>query len=326
MSTSLDQLKATGTVVVSDSGDFESIDAYKPQDATTNPSLILAAANKPAYQKLIDVAVEYGKSKGGDIDQQASAALDRLLVEFGKEILCIIPGRVSTEVDARLSFDKAATIAKAKHLIELYASVGIPKERVLIKIASTWEGIQAARELERDEQIHCNLTLLFGFGQAVACAEAGVTLISPFVGRILDWHKKATGKNYEGDEDPGVQSVKKIFRYYKQHGYKTIVMGASFRNTGEIKALAGVDFLTISPSLLEELKGSTAEVPKKLSAQAELESSEKLEKVSFIDNEPEFRWTLLQDQMAFDKLHEGIKKFAEDGETLKALLKKRIQG
>ncbi|KAG9044761.1 sedoheptulose-7-phosphate:D-glyceraldehyde-3- phosphate transaldolase [Serendipita sp. 407] len=347
MSTSLDQLKATGTVVVSDSGDFESIDAYKPQDATTNPSLILAAANKPAYQKLIDVAVEYGKSKGGDIDQQASAALDRLLVEFGKEILCIIPGRVSTEVDARLSFDKAATIAKAKHLIELYASVGIPKERVLIKIASTWEGIQAARELERDEQIHCNLTLLFGFGQAVACAEAGVTLISPFVGRILDWHKKATGKNYEGDEDPGVQSVKKIFRYYKQHGYKTIVMGASFRNTGEIKALAGVDFLTISPSLLEELKGSTAEVPKKLSAQAgqyqisakflrssligysfylELESSEKLEKVSFIDNEPEFRWALLQDQMAFDKLHEGIKKFAEDGETLKALLKKRIQG
>ncbi|KAG8840188.1 sedoheptulose-7-phosphate:D-glyceraldehyde-3- phosphate transaldolase, partial [Serendipita sp. 411] len=289
-------------------------------------SLILAAANKPAYQKLIDVAVEYGKSKGGDIDQQASAALDRLLVEFGKEILCIIPGRVSTEVDARLSFDKAATIAKAKHLIELYASVGIPKERVLIKIASTWEGIQAARELERDEQIHCNLTLLFGFGQAVACAEAGVTLISPFVGRILDWHKKATGKNYEGDEDPGVQSVKKIFRYYKQHGYKTIVMGASFRNTGEIKALAGVDFLTISPSLLEELKGSTAEVPKKLSAQAELESSEKLEKVSFIDNEPEFRWGLLQDQMAFDKLHEGIKKFAEDGETLKALLKKRIQG
>ncbi|CAG7854952.1 Transaldolase Short=FoTal [Serendipita indica DSM 11827] len=325
MSTSLDQLKQTGTVVVSDSGDFESIDAYKPQDATTNPSLILAAANKPQYQKLIDVAVEYGKSKGGDIDAQASAALDRLLVEFGKEILAIIPGRVSTEVDARLSFDKAATIAKAKHLIELYQSLGIPKERVLIKIASTWEGIQAARELERDEQIHCNLTLLFGFGQAVACAEAGVTLISPFVGRILDWYKKSTGKDYQGDEDPGVQSVKKIFKYYKQHNYKTIVMGASFRNTGEIKALAGVDFLTISPNLLEELKNSTAEVPKRLSAEAELSSSDKLEKVSFIDNEPEFRWALLQDQMAFDKLHEGIKKFAEDGDTLKSVLKKRLQ-
>jgi len=325
MSTSLDHLKATGTVVVSDSGDFETIDVYKPQDATTNPSLILAASNKPAYQKLIDVAVQYGKSKGGDIESQASAAVDRLLVEFGKEILAIIPGRVSTEVDARLSFDKAATIAKAKHLIELYQSVGIPKERILIKIASTWEGIQAARELERDEQIHCNLTLLFGFGQAVACAEAGVTLISPFVGRILDWHKKSTGKTYEGDEDPGVQSVKKIFTYYKQHGYKTIVMGASFRNSGEIKALAGVDFLTISPNLLEELKNDSSPVPKKLDAAAEIASSNKLPKVSYIDNEPEFRWTLLQDQMAFDKLHEGIKKFAEDGETLKSLLRKKLQ-
>jgi len=325
MSTSLDHLKATGTVVVSDSGDFETIDVYKPQDATTNPSLILAASNKPAYQKLIDVAVQYGKSKGGDIESQASAAVDRLLVEFGRAILAIIPGRVSTEVDARLSFDKAATIAKAKHLIELYQSVGIPKERILIKIASTWEGIQAARELERDEQIHCNLTLLFGFGQAVACAEAGVTLISPFVGRILDWHKKSTGKTYEGDEDPGVQSVKKIFTYYKQHGYKTIVMGASFRNTGEIKALAGVDFLTISPNLLEELKNDSSPVPKKLDAAAEIASSNKLSRVSYIDNEPEFRWTLLQDQMAFDKLHEGIKKFAEDGETLKSLLRKKLQ-
>lgn len=325
MSSALDQLKATGTVVVSDSGDFETIDVYKPQDATTNPSLILAAANKPAYQKLINVAVEYGKSKGGDIESQANAAQDRLLVEFGKEILAIIPGRVSTEVDARLSFDKAATIAKAKHLIELYQSVGIPKERVLIKIASTWEGIQAARELERDEQIHCNLTLLFGFGQAVACAEAGVTLISPFVGRILDWYKKSTGKTFEGDQDPGVQSVKKIFSYYKQHGYKTIVMGASFRNTGEIKALAGVDFLTISPNLLEELKNDYSDVPKRLDAEAEMSSSNKQPKVSYVDNEPEFRWTLLQDQMAFDKLHEGIKKFAEDGETLKSLLRQKLQ-
>ncbi|KAI6139371.1 hypothetical protein BKA82DRAFT_141276 [Pisolithus tinctorius] len=323
MTTSLDQLKQTGTIVVSDSGDFESIDAYKPQDATTNPSLILAAANKPAYARLIDVAVQYGKSKGGSLENQTNAAMDRLLVEFGKEILAIIPGRVSTEVDARLSFDKEGTKAKAKELIALYESLGIRKERILIKIASTWEGIQAARELERDDGIHCNLTLLFGFGQAVACAEAGVTLISPFVGRILDWYKKATGKNYEGDEDPGVKSVKKIFNYYKQHGYKTIVMGASFRNTGEIKSLAGVDFLTISPALLEELKKSTDPVPKRLDAQAAAQA-EPLPKVSFIDNEPEFRWVLLQDQMAFDKLHEGIKKFAEDGETLKSLLRKKL--
>ncbi|KAG6864241.1 hypothetical protein C0991_011124 [Blastosporella zonata] len=320
MTTSLDQLKQTGTVVVSDSGDF---------------------ACKSGYAKLIDVAVEYGKSKGGDIENQANAALDRLLVEFGKEILAIIPGRVSTEVDARLSFDKEGTKAKAKQLIALYDSIGVKKERVLIKIASTWEGIQAARELERDDNIHCNLTLLFGFGQAVACAEAGVTLISPFVGRILDWFKKSTGKTYEGDEDPGVISVKKIFNYYKQHGYKTIVMGASFRNIGEIKALAGVDFLTIAPSLLEELKGSTEPVPQKLNAaQGDVISSSRLSdkilinrlaakadpipKVSFVDNEAEFRWALLQDQMAFDKLHEGIKKFAEDGETLKELLRKKL--
>ncbi|KAF9555405.1 transaldolase [Agrocybe pediades] len=331
MSTSLDQLKSTGTVVVSDSGDFESIDVYKPQDATTNPSLILAAAGKSGYSRLIDVAVQYGKSKGGSVEEQTSAAIDRLLVEFGKEILAIIPGRVSTEVDARLSFDKEATKAKAKELIALYESVGVKKDRILIKIASTWEGIQAARELERDDGIHCNLTLLFGFGQAVACAEAGVTLISPFVGRILDWYKKNTGKNYEGDEDPGVQSVKKIFNYYKQHHYKTIVMGASFRNVGEIKALAGVDFLTISPSLLEELKKSTDPVPKKLDSNAGYvpgpnlaAQADPIPKVSFIDNEPEFRWTLLQDQMAFDKLHEGIKKFAEDGETLKKLLREKI--
>jgi len=321
MASSLDQLKATGTVVVCDSGDFATIDKYKPQDATTNPSLILAAANKPGYARLIDVAVKYAKSKGGSLEEQANAALDRLLVEFGKEILAIIPGRVSTEVDARLSFDKEATKKKAKELIALYESIGIKKDRILIKIASTWEGIQAARELERDDGIHCNLTLLFGFGQAVACAEAGVTLISPFVGRILDWYKKATGKNYAGDEDPGVISVRKIFNYYKQHGYKTIVMGASFRNTGEILALAGVDYLTISPALLEELKKSTDPVPKKLDAYAAIEA---IEKVTYVDNEPEFRWSLLQDQMAFDKLHEGIKKFAEDGETLKALIRKKL--
>ncbi|TRM63914.1 hypothetical protein BD626DRAFT_493170 [Schizophyllum amplum] len=324
MTTSLDLLKQTGTVVVSDSGDFESIDVYKPQDATTNPSLILAAANKEGYARLIDAAVEYGKSKGGDLESQTGAAMDRLLVEFGKEILAIIPGRVSTEVDARLSFDKEGTKAKAKELIALYESLGIKKERILIKIASTWEGIQAARELERDDGIHCNLTLLFGFAQAVACAEAGVTLISPFVGRILDWYKKnKPGPKYEGEEDPGVVSVQKIFNYYKQHGYKTIVMGASFRNIGEIKALAGVDFLTISPSLLEELKKSTDPVPKKLDSHS-AKSGDPIDKVSYVDNEPEFRWELLQDSMAFDKLHEGIKKFAEDGETLKSLLRKKL--
>jgi transaldolase len=318
MSTSLDQLKSTGTVVVSDSGDFESIAVYKPQDATTNPSLILAAANKPQYARLIDEAVAAAKKEGGTADVQAVNALDSLLVAFGTQILKIVPGRVSTEVDARLSFDKEATKQKAYKLIDLYKKAGVDKERVLIKIASTWEGIQAARELEK-EGIHCNLTLLFGFGQAVACAEAGVTLISPFVGRILDWYKKnKPGPAYADEEDPGVQSVQKIFNYYKQHGYKTIVMGASFRNVGEIKALAGVDYLTISPNLLEELNKSNDPVPKKLDASNA--SAAPIEKVTFVDNEPEFRWALLEDQMAFDKLHEGIKKFAEDGATLQKLL------
>jgi transaldolase len=326
MTTSLDYLRQCGTVLVCDSGDFESIGGYYPQDSTTNPSLILAAAGIPKYNRLIDVAVDYGKSKGGSIEEQTNAATDRLLVEFGKEILAIVPGRVSTEVDARLSFDKEATKAKAKQLIALYKSVGIEKDRILIKIASSWEGIQAARELERDDDIHCNLTLLFSFGQAVACAEAGVTLISPFVGRILDWYKKNTGKSFEGDEDPGVISVKKIFNYYKQHNYKTIVMGASFRNIGEIKALAGCDYLTMSPWHYDALLGSNDPIPKKLDATlaAQATGTDKIPKVSFIDNEPEFRWNLLQDQVAQDKLHEGIKKFAEDGETLKNLLKAKI--
>lgn len=323
MVSSLDALKASGTVVVSDSGDFESIAAYKPQDATTNPSLILAATKQEKYAKLFTPAIEYAKAKGGDLDAQTEHAVDRLLVEFGKEILAIVPGRVSTEVDARLSFDKDATIKKALELIALYESVGIHKDRVLIKIASTWEGIQAARYLEAEKGIHCNLTLLFGFGQAVACAEAKVTLISPFVGRILDWYKKSTGKTYEGDADPGVISVKKIYTYYKQNGYKTIVMGASFRNIGEITALAGVDFLTIAPALLEQLAASEAPVPKVLDVEAS-KAGEQIPKATFVDNEAEFRWTLLQDSMAFDKLHEGIKKFAEDGETLKALLKAKL--
>ncbi|KAE8216227.1 hypothetical protein CF327_g572 [Tilletia walkeri] len=325
MSTALDQLKQY-TTVVSDSGDFESIDSYKPQDATTNPSLILAAVKEEKYSRLIDVAVDYAKKEGSgkDVDSQVDIATDRLLVEFGKEILKIIPGRVSTEVDARFSYDKQATIKKALHIIELYESLGIKKERILIKIASTWEGIQAARELERDHGIHCNLTLLFGFCQAVACAEAKVTLISPFVGRILDWYKAKTGKDYSGAEDPGVQSVQRIYRYYKQHGYNTIVMGASFRNKGEITELAGCDFLTIAPKLLEELKNSNEKIEAKLSAE-EAKTAEQQPKVSFVDNEPEFRWALSEDEMATDKLTEGIRKFAADAETLKAIIKKKIQ-
>jgi len=326
MSTSLDQLKATGTVVVSDTGDFNSIKDYKPQDATTNPSLILAAAGINAYNKMIDEIVTEVKASGKTGDDLLEYTVDNVLVGFGTKILEIVPGRVSTEVDARLSFNTEATKAKARELIKLYQEK-LPqgqnaKERVLIKIASTWEGIQAARELEK-EGIHCNLTLLFGFGQAVACAEAGVTLISPFVGRILDWHKKNTGKEYTGQEDPGVQSVTKIFNYYKQHGYKTIVMGASFRNTGEIKALAGVDFLTISPNLLKELLNSTDPVPKVLNAETAAQGAP-IDKVSYVDDEDAFRWALLDDPMAFDKLHEGIRQFAKDGAALKNLLRNKL--
>lgn len=266
MSNSLDQLKAAGTVVVSDSGDFASIGKYKPQDATTNPSLILAASKKPEYAKLMDVAVEYGKSHAKGIDEQVDATLDRLLVEFGKEILKIVPGRVSTEVDARFSFDKQGSIDKALHIIKLYESIGIPKERILIKIASTWEGIQAARVLQRDHGINCNLTLMFSLPQAICAAEAGAFLISPFVGRILDWYKASTKKEYSKEEDPGVASVRAIFNYYKKFGYKTIVMGASFRSIGEITELAGCDYLTIAPNLLEQLINSTEPVPKKLDA------------------------------------------------------------
>ncbi|KAL0937383.1 Transaldolase 1 [Colletotrichum truncatum] len=246
MSSSLDQLKATGTVVVSDSGDFASIAKYKPQDATTNPSLILAASKKPEYAKLIDEAVAYAKQKGGSVDDQVDAALDSLLVEFGKEILKIVPGKVSTEVDARFSFDTKASVEKALHIIDLYKEQGISKDRVLIKIASTWEGIKAAEILQRDHGINTNLTLMFSIVQAIAAAEAGAYLISPFVGRILDWYKAATKKDYSKEEDPGVKSVQTIFNYYKKYGYNTIVMGASFRNVGEITELAGCDYLTIS--------------------------------------------------------------------------------
>mmetsp|Transcript_9167 Transcript_9167/g.9071 ORF Transcript_9167/g.9071 Transcript_9167/m.9071 type:complete len:324 (+) Transcript_9167:47-1018(+) len=323
MANSLEQLKSTGTVIVTDTGEFESIAKYTPQDATTNPSLILAASKKAEYAKLIDIAIDYAQDKGSNPKEKASIALDRLLVEFGKEILKIVPGRVSTEVDARLSFDKDATIKKAIEIIKLYESVGISKDRILIKIASTWEGIQAARELEAKHGIHCNLTLLFSFVQAVACAEAKVTLISPFVGRILDWYKASTGKEYDGESDPGVVSVRKIFNYYKKYGYDTIVMGASFRNTGEIKALAGCDFLTIAPKLLEELYNSNEDVPKKLDSASAKSSDD--EKVSYIDNETEFRFLLNEDAMATEKLSQGIRNFAKDCVTLLDQLESRFK-
>jgi len=323
MSNSLEQLKASGTTVVSDSGDFASIGKYKPQDATTNPSLILAASKKAEYAKLIDVAVEYGKAHGKDIDEKVDATLDRLLVEFGKEILNIVPGKVSTEVDARFSFDTEGSVNKALHIIELYKSIGIDKSRVLIKIASTWEGIQAARILQRDHNINVNLTLMFSQVQAIAAAEAGAFLISPFVGRILDWYKAKTGKTYSKEEDPGVASVKAIFDYYKKFGYKTIVMGASFRSVGEITELAGCDYLTIAPNLLEELMGSSEPVPKKLDATSA--KSLNLEKKSYIDNESDFRFYFNEDQMAVEKLREGISKFAADAVTLKDTLRAKIE-
>jgi len=323
MTSSLDQLKATGTTVVCDSGDFATIAKYKPQDATTNPSLILAASKKPEYAKLIDAAVEYGKKKGGDIDAQVDATLDNLLVQFGKEILKIIPGKVSTEVDARFSFDTKASVDKALHIIDLYKEIGIGKERILIKIASTWEGIQAAHILQSKHGINCNLTLMFSLVQAIAAAEAGAFLISPFVGRILDWYKAATKKDYTSAEDPGVESVKAIFNYYKKFGYSTIVMGASFRSVGEVTELAGCDYLTIAPNLLEALYNSTDSVPKKLDASGA--SSLNIEKKSYLANEADFRFDFNEEQMAVEKLREGISKFAADAVTLKDILKKKIE-
>lgn len=322
MSNSLEQLKAAGTVVVCDSGDFATIGKYKPQDATTNPSLILAASKKAEYAKLIDASIEYAKKHGGSVDDQVDAALDRLLVEFGKEILKIIPGRVSTEVDARFSFDTKASVDKALHIIDLYKKEGISKDRILIKIASTWEGIKAAEILQRDHGINTNLTLMFSLPQAIAAAEAGAFLISPFVGRILDWYKASTKKEYAKEDDPGVASVKAIFNYYKKYGYSTIVMGASFRNTGEITELAGCDYLTISPNLLEDLMNSSEAVPKKLDASAA--SSLDIEKKSYINDEALFRFDFNEEQMAVEKLREGISKFAADAVTLKDIIKQKI--
>ncbi|AKG20296.1 transaldolase [Calothrix sp. 336/3] len=318
----LEQLREM-TVVVADTGDIQAIEKFTPRDATTNPSLITAAAQMPEYQEIVDQTLLQAKKDAGAGATQAqivSLAFDRLAVSFGLKILQIIPGRVSTEVDARLSYDTEATITKARELIAQYAAAGIGKERILIKIATTWEGIRAAEVLEK-EGIHCNLTLLFGLHQAIACAEAGITLISPFVGRILDWYKKETGRDsYPSAEDPGVLSVTQIYNYYKKFGYKTEVMGASFRNVGEITELAGSDLLTISPALLAELQATIGELPRKLDpSKAAAMSMEKLhiDKATFDKMHAE-------DRMASEKLDEGIKGFTKALETLEQLLADRL--
>src|SRR5579875_2273577 len=311
------------TTVVADTGDIQAIEKVRPQDATTNPSLITAAAGMPAYQKIVDDVLLDAKKQLGDSapsDKVAKLAFENLAVAFGKQILAIIPGRVSTEVDARLSYDTEATIKQAHAIIEKYEKQGISRERVLIKIASTWEGIRAAEQLEK-EGIHCNLTLLFGMHQAVACAEAGVTLISPFVGRILDWYKKDTGKDYVGADDPGVQSVTRIYNYFKKFGYKTQVMGASFRNIGEIEELAGCDLLTISPQLLGELQSKEGTLERKLDA--EKAKSMNIERITV--DKATFDKMHAADRMAHDKLKEGIEGFSEALENLEKLLAKRLE-
>ncbi len=300
MSSQLDALRAH-TTVVADTGDFETMRVHTPNDATTNPSLILKAAQKPQYTPLLDTVLQ------NHPDAPAHEVLDRLLVAFGTQILKIVPGRVSTEVDARLSFDVDATVAKARHLIGMYKAAGIDRERILIKIAATWEGAQAAKIVQK-EGIQCNLTLMFSLPQAVACAEAGARLISPFVGRIYDWFKKSTGKEYVGAEDPGVKSVKQIYAYYKKFGYPTQVMGASFRNMGQILELAGCDLLTISPNLLGELKSSTVAVSKKLDV--ETAKKDPISKLAL--DEKSFRFLLNEDAMATEKLAEGIRLFSAD--------------
>jgi transaldolase len=314
----LDQLKKM-TKVVADTGDFESMRAYKPQDATTNPSLIYAATQKQEYSYLLDQAIADLKSSPLAGAGKIEAVIDHLLVLFGTEILQIVPGRVSTETDARLSFNREGSIAKARQLIGLYEKRSIPRERVLIKIASTWEGIKAAEQLQK-EGINCNLTLLFSFPQAVACAEAGVTLVSPFVGRIYDWYKSNTGKDYKGADDPGVQSVTKIYNYYKKFGYKVEVMGASFRNTNQIVQLAGSDLLTISPNLLEELSKSSDPIERKLSLEAAKGSAG--EKISL--DEKAFRFEFNEDPMAVDKTAEGIRKFSADIVKLEKLISTKL--
>ena len=321
MASLLEQLRQM-TVVVADTGDIQAIEKFKPRDATTNPSLITAAAQMPQYQEIVDETLLQAKQDAGSGATQStivSLAFDRLAVSFGKKILEIVPKRVSTEVDARLSFHTEATIAKGRELISQYEAAGISRERILIKIASTWEGIQAATVLEK-EGIHCNLTLLFGLHQAIACAEAGVTLISPFVGRILDWYKKETGKDYVGAEDPGVQSVTTIYNYYKKFGHQTEIMGASFRNIGEIQELAGCDLLTISPKLLAELASTQAELVRKLDpAKA---ATMEIEKLSL--DRATFDKMHAADRMASEKLEEGIAGFTKALETLEQLLAQRL--
>ncbi|MBN1132320.1 MAG: transaldolase [Bacteroidales bacterium] len=303
----LEQLKQM-TEVVADTGDFETIRQYRPIDATTNPSLIYAATQKPEYVHLIENAISFGKKSGKSRQEQLTIIMDRLSVNFGVAILKIVPRRVSTEVDARLSFDMEGSIEKARRLIGLYEEQGISREKILIKLASTWEGIMAGRELEK-EGIHCNLTLLFSMAQAISCAEAGVQLISPFVGRILDWHKKQRGVDHiPGHEDPGVLSVHKIFNYYKKFGYRTEVMGASFRNTEEIINLAGCDLLTISPQLLGELESQEGELVRKLDAR--LSADMEIEQVHL--DRKSFLWMHNEDPMAVEKLSEGIRRFTED--------------
>ena len=322
MNSILEQLSLM-TVVVADTGDIDAIRKFKPRDATTNPSLILAAAKNPNYIKLIDQSLENSNklfSSKFSKKEFITEAIDQVSVTFGKEILKIISGRVSTEVDARLSFDTQATVEKARKIINLYREHGISKDRVLIKIASTWEGIKAAEILEK-EGIKCNLTLLFNFCQAVACANANVTLISPFVGRILDWHKAKTGKtDYSGKEDPGVISVTKIFNYFKEKGFSTEIMGASFRNIDEIKELAGCDLLTISPKLLNELDKESGELPKKLDKESLIQNSPE-----YLYDEKDFRLNMLEDQMASEKLSEGITGFSKAIEELEDLLVRRFE-
>ncbi len=309
----LDQLR-NYTVVVADTGDIDSIHQFSPEDATTNPSLVLKAAQLPQYKHLIDNAISVAKQKGGSKQEQLTNACDQVAINIGCEVLKYIPGRVSTEVDARLSFDQQLCIAKARKLISLYQQAGIDKSRILIKIAATWEGIRAAEVLEK-EGINCNLTLLFSFAQARACAEAGVYLISPFVGRIYDWYQtKQKSDDYNVDQDPGVISVCTIYNYYKQHGYKTIVMGASFRKKEQILALAGCDRLTIAPALLQELTGSTVKIERHLI------SKENIDPRPTPISEAEYRWQHNSDAMAVEKLAEGIRLFAADQEKLEVML------
>lgn len=317
MTTQLDSLRSM-TVVVADTGDIDAIKKYQPQDATTNPSLILSASALPQYAPLIDEAITYAKAQSADKAQQLIDAEDKLAVNIGLEILKIVPGRISTEVDARLSYDTQATVEKARKLIALYNAAGVSNDRILIKIASTWQGIRAAEILEK-EGINCNLTLLFSEAQARACAEAGVYLISPFVGRILDWYKANTDKKeYAPAEDPGVISVTKIYNYYKEYGYKTVVMGASFRNVGEIIELAGCDRLTIAPALLKELQENTTPLVRKLEYKGEVKA--KPQPLT----EAEFYWQHNSDAMAVEKLADGIRKFAVDQEKLEAMLSAKL--